>query len=139
MNILSLFLIAFIPIVIGAIYYHPKVVGTRWMKANNFTNEDLKGANMIIILGVSYLVSLGITFYLKYNCINSTTCTDGEGQMCLFFYGLQSGVFLATFIVAPIIVINALFERRSITYMLVHIGYWFISLCLMSLIICLTS
>jgi hypothetical protein len=58
------FVAALIPMIIGAIYYHEKVFGSAWMKVNGFKKEDMEGANMAVILGVSYLFSVFIAFFL---------------------------------------------------------------------------
>jgi hypothetical protein len=37
----------------------------------------------------------------------------------------------AIFIVLPIIGINSIFERKSFKYVLIHVGYWALTLALM--------
>jgi len=57
-NLLIIAIAAVIPMVLGFIWYNPKVFGTAWMNACGFTTEDLKGANMAVIFIVSFILSL---------------------------------------------------------------------------------
>ncbi len=63
-NFIALLVAAIVTLVVGFIWYHPKVFGTIWMKENNFTAEDLKKGNMLKIFGLTYLFSLMITMIL---------------------------------------------------------------------------
>ena len=153
---LILFFAALIPMAVGAVYYHPKVVGTAWMRANNFTTKDLEGANMALIFGLSYLMSLFIAYALQYVVVHQTGLLSlllmqegfedpGSSVRGLFNdfmelygdehrsfgHGAFHGAAFAVFFVTPIITINSLFERRGWKYISIHAGYWIISLLLM--------
>ena len=57
-DIVILLLAALVPLAIGNIWYNPKIgFGNAWMKASGMTEEKAKGANMILILGLTYLFS----------------------------------------------------------------------------------
>lgn len=53
-NWMAILVAAFIPTVIGFIWYNPKVLGNAWMQAAGMTEEKMKGANMPVIFGVSF-------------------------------------------------------------------------------------
>jgi hypothetical protein len=57
-------LAALIPMVIGMVWYNPKVFGTAWMKASGMTEEKAKGSNMILIFGLSLFFSLLLSMSL---------------------------------------------------------------------------
>ena len=160
-NFYMFFVAALIPMVIGAIYYHPKVFGNSWMKVNGFTEESLKGGNMAVIFGVSYVFSVllamalgGLTIHqtgafsmmapdigvsgsqaqADFNALMETYGSTGR----TFGHGALHGVFAGIFIALPIIGVNALFERRGWKYTLIHLGYWIITLALMGGLICQT-
>ena len=42
MNWLAILVSALIPLIIGAIWYHPKVFGTAWMHATGITEDKIK-------------------------------------------------------------------------------------------------
>lgn len=57
-NLLALFVVALVPMIVGFIYYHPKVLGAIWQREAGVTDEKLKGANMLVIFGLSFFFSL---------------------------------------------------------------------------------
>ena len=127
-NFLILALAAIVPMVMGFIWYHPKVMGTVWMEASGLTEEKLKGANMPLIFLLSYLFSFFIfvtTFMAKYGS-NFRTFKHGV------FHGVLAGIFFAL----PVLATNALFERKGFKYIAVNAGYWIITIALMGGIIC---
>jgi hypothetical protein len=59
------FLAALIPLVIGFIWYNPKVFGNAWMKASNTPMpEPGKGPNMIAVMIGSYIFSVLVAMSL---------------------------------------------------------------------------
>ena len=65
-NFYIFFLTALIPLVVGAIYYNPRVFGAAWMNINGFTEASLqaKGGNMAVIFGLTYLMGLMASFFI---------------------------------------------------------------------------
>lgn len=51
---------AVIPLLLGFVWYSPKVFGNAWMKASGLTEESVKGANMVLILAVSFVCAFFI-------------------------------------------------------------------------------
>ncbi len=156
MNYYVPFLAALIPMVIGAIYYSPALFGNTWMKASGMTEEKIKTGNMALIFGLAYFFSLMIagiliTFTIhqgnvealfvgaeKFNISAAeaeafvTNFNEKYGHLHrTFSHGCVHGGIVAMFLAFPLISIISLFERRSWKYVLVHTGYWFISLVLM--------
>ena len=56
-NFLVAALAALVPLVMGFIWYNPKTFGNPWMKAAEVTEEKMKGANMPLMFGLTYLIS----------------------------------------------------------------------------------
>ena len=157
-----MFLVAgLIPLIIGAVYYHPKVAGGAWMKTNNFTEESLKGGNMAVIFGLAYLFSVLIAFIMSSMVIHqggafsmmypdlleSGSAAQIEFNSLMERYGANSrsfahgalhGFIVTVFFVLPLIGTIALFERRGWKYVLIHFIYWLICLVLMGGVICST-
>jgi Protein of unknown function (DUF1761) len=161
MGILTYFLAALIPLIIGFIWYNPKVFGTAWMKASGLDEEKMKGANMIVVFAVTYLFALMLAMMLSMIVIHQNSFYSilanepGMGQdgseimnyikdfmakyghnFRTFKHGMLHGGMSSIFFALPIIGINALFERRGFKYMMLHLGYWFITLMLMGGVIC---
>jgi len=51
--------------VIGATWYHPKVLGNAWMKASGVTEQQAQSGNMILIFGLAYLFSFFLAFAMN--------------------------------------------------------------------------
>lgn len=160
-NFYMLFVAALIPLLVGAIYYNPKVVGSAWMKTNNFTEESMKGGNMALIFGLTFLFSFFMAFMLMGMVIHQGGLfqimlpeigESGSDAQKLFNdvmgtygnrfrswgHGALHGAMVALLFVFPIIAINALFEKRGWKYIMIHTGYWLISLVLMGALLCQT-
>ena len=158
-NYLVMLLAALVPLVMGAIWYNPKVLGTAWMKSTGLTEEQLKGANMAVIFILTYVVSLLICFQLSSIVIHQFGMqsmlfpdvmkegTDAHklGMELMEQYGTNFRTFrhgalhgsIAGFTIAlPIITIIALFERKKGKYIFIHAGYWIVCFALMGGIIC---
>jgi hypothetical protein len=160
-SFLIIFLASLVPLVLGFIWYHPKVFGTKWMEATGLSEEKIKGANMAKIFGLTYLFSLFLTFSLQMLVIhqihtvsllthqpdsadpNSEASQMLKKFMELFgtsyrtfkhgaFHGTLAGIMLAL----PIVGINALFERKSFKYIAINAGYFTVAFALMGGILC---
>jgi len=126
-NLLAIVLAALIPMIVGFIYYHPKVFGKAWMESLGITEEDLKGGNMVAIMGVSLLMSLLLSFFMLVN-------VDGPGQegaFDTFKHGVFHGVLVAIMVAMPVLVTNGLFERKKFKNLAINALYWIITIGLM--------
>lgn len=155
------FVAAIIPLAVGFFWYGNMGFGKKWMKVNNFIAEDLEGANMGLIFGLSFLFSAFIAFTLSGIVVHQTAVFQmmmpevmeagsaaesqfGElmaqygGNFRDFKHGALHGAILTVFFVFPLIAINSLFERRGWSYIMIHTGYWLVSLCLMGGLLCQT-
>lgn len=160
-NWLALFVAALIPLVVGFIWYHERVFGNAWMKASGVNPGNPGGAQMARIFGMTYFFSLLLAMMLQSIVIhqmhvmsilmNEPGIQDPNSEISKWlaefmgkygdnfrtfkhgaFHGILSGIFLAL----PILGINALFERRSARYILLHAGYWIVTLALMGGVVC---
>ena len=159
-NFLAVLVAALVPMIIGFIWYNPKVLGTAWMKASGIAEEKLKTGNMAVIFGVSFLLSFMLSFFFQSMVIHQmhfgsmlfgTTFQDPNTEIGAMFktimdqygtayrtfkHGAFHGVLSGVFIVTPIISINALFERKGFKYIAINCGYWIITLMIMGGILC---
>jgi len=158
-NFYMFFVSALIPMVIGFIYYSEALFGKKWMKVNGFTKEQLESGNMVVILGVSYLMSVLLSFGLSGIVIhqgnvfqvmmpevmeagsaaettfNEFMATYGDRHRG-FGHGVLHGVLFTILIALPIISINALFEQRGWAYIGIHFGYWLLTTTAIGALLC---
>ncbi|HKC68433.1 MAG TPA: DUF1761 domain-containing protein [Bacteroidia bacterium] len=163
-NFLAVLVAALVPMVIGFIWYNPKTFGTAWMKAADMTEEKMKGANMALVFGLTFVFSFLVAMTMNFVTIHQfgamssmmdmahpdalKDATQGAGADFAAFmakYGtnfrtFKHGVFHGTvsgFLMAlPIIGVNALFERKGFKYIAINAGFWIVCFALMGGIIC---
>ena len=155
LNIYAIILAAVSALVIGFIWYHPKVFGNLWMQAANLTEEQIKGANMGKIFGLALLFAFMLALMLEGIVIHQAAAlslAEGDSSVALqsysdfmsdygnhfrtFKHGVLHGVIAGIFIALPILGTNALFERKSAKYIFINAGYWIVTLGIMGGIIC---
>ncbi|WP_103071322.1 DUF1761 domain-containing protein [Aquimarina sediminis] len=160
-NFLITALAALIPMVLGFIWYNPKVFGTAWMNACGFTEEDLKGGNMAVIFILAYVFSFFLAFILNTfvihqfgffsSIMNEPGLTEAGTEINQyaqeymskygnnfrsFGHGALHGTMIGLMVVLPVLGTNALFERKGFKYIAVNVGYWIVCLALMGGVIC---
>lgn len=101
-------------LIVGAIWYSPALFYKAWKAENNKTDEDFKNINMGKLYGVSTLLSIILCYNMAFFLGDANTD---------WVWGTTAG-FLAGFGWAAIIfVIIAMYEQKSIRYMLINGGY----------------
>ena len=156
LNFYVFFIAAVIPLITGAIWYNPKVLGTAWMKASGVTEEQAQSGNMPVIFGLTYLLGLFVAFSLYSVVIHqgglfSLMVTepgfqDAGSEVSKYFadfmerygdkhrtfgHGAFHSFFTGLLLATPVIAIVAMFERRKFKYIAIHAGYWILTLTLM--------
>lgn len=156
-NFQALFVAAVVTLVVGFVWYHPKVFGTAWMKEAGLTKDKLKTGNMLVIFGFTYVFSFFITIAMMFLTIHQTGALGMVGgpskinevlpsytafmsdygvAFRTYKHGALHGGLSGALFAFPVIAINGLFERKSWKYIFVHAGYWIITLTIMGAIIC---
>jgi hypothetical protein len=160
-NFLVVALAALVPLVTGFIWYNPKVFGTSWIKSTGLAEEELKKSNMAVIFGLTYVCSFLIAAGLMPMVIHQfgySSILQGEPDFMkpgsevtvmatefmakygdrfrTFGHGALHGTLVGLFFATPIIGILALFERKSFKYVMIHAGYYAITMAIMGGILC---
>jgi hypothetical protein len=157
MNWIAIFVSALTTLVIGFIWYNPKVFGTVWMKETGLTQEELQKGNMLKIFGLTYIFSLFIVIIESSLTIHQTGALGMVGgppkiaealpsfkafmadygtAYRTFKHGALHGFVSGLLFALPIIAINGLFERKSWKYIWIHAGYWIVTLTIIGSLIC---
>jgi len=132
-NWLALVVAALSTLVVGFVWYHPKVFGTIWMKEIGMTEEKAKNSNMGLTFGVSVILAFFTAFFLWTLVFmgGPAEMPHGTAEFMTFKHGALHGAMLGLFVVLPVTVTNGLFEQRSFKYMMVITGYWVVSFAIM--------
>ena len=156
-NIFAILVAAFSTLVVGFIWYNPKVFGNIWMRESGTTEEKMKGANMALIFGLSLFYAFLISFMLNGIVIHQNSVVsliggppmietakpsyaifmaDYKDAFRTFKHGALHGFMTALLLVLPVVGVNSLYERRSFKYVLIVSGYWMVAFMIMGGIIC---
>lgn len=154
-NFLAILAAAVSALVVGFVWYNPKVFGNAWMKAAGMTDEQVKGGNMAKIFGLALLFAIMLAFSLQGMTIHqmgAMSMVGGDVENALpsyqafmddygnafrtFKHGAFHGVLAGIFIALPILGTNALFDRKGAKYIFINSGYWIVTLAIMGGIIC---
>ena len=110
--------------VIGGLWYGP-LFAKPWQTAAGLSDEQLKGANMPLIFGLAFVLSLLMAANLGFFVAGVPDLGMVVG------YAVAAGLGWAAFGLS----IVALFERRPLSYHLINGGYLTLSFAVMGLIL----
>jgi hypothetical protein len=155
-NFLAILFASLSTLVIGFIWYNPKVFGNIWMKESGLKEEDMKDFNMIKMFGLSIVYAILISLLLQVIVIHqfgALGMIGGDDTKALpsynafmadygtafrtFKHGALHGFMTGLFLVFPLIGTNALYDRKSFKYVLVTSGFWTVCFTVMGGIICM--
>lgn len=154
-NFLAILVAAIAPILLGFFWYNPKLFGNVWMREAEMTEEKMKSGNMVVIFGVTLVLSFLLAFFIQTLTIHQMGAfslmggdptlakpsyeafmADYGNAFRTFKHGALHGVLAGIFLFFPVIAINAMFERKSWKYILINAGYWIVSLAIMGALVC---
>lgn len=152
---MAILVAAFVPLVIGFVWYNPKVFGNVWMKASGVTEEKMKSSNMILIFGLTFILSLLLAMVMQFLVIHQAhvkslfflqPIDDANTEMGALYqtimqklgtsyrtfkHGALHGTMSGLLIALPVLGINALFERKGFKYVAINVGYWMLCMGIM--------
>lgn len=114
---------------IGGIWYSSRLFGKAWQKEAGLTDDDLKGKNLALVFGLSFvfffLIALILSVFVEiFLMVGSSALLGG------FFSAVLALLFVATSFG-----INYLFAQKSLRLYLIDVGYLLIAFFVMGLII----
>jgi hypothetical protein len=112
-NFLAVLVAALSSFVIGYLWYAPFTFGTIWMKEVGLTDEKIRHTNLFATFGLTFLLSLVISFNLAAFL----------GKDSGLAWGMMAGGLAGIGWVAASLGINYLFERKSLKLFLINGGY----------------
>lgn len=116
-NYLAIGVAALAAWVLGALWYSPLLFGKAWQSELGFTEEDMKGANMPLIFGLSLVCMMvmcyGVNIVLMLHKPEELTFVHG------MFHGAMFGLMFSLMTMG----INYLYQRRSVKLFLIDGTY----------------
>jgi Protein of unknown function (DUF1761) len=154
-NWLALLAASLSSLVVGFIWYNPKVFGNIWMKEAGINFDPAENFNMVKIFGLSIIYAFFISMFLMSVTIHQSGAVGMVGgdvahakpsffafmadygtAFRTFKHGALHGFLTGLFLVIPTVGVSALYEKRSFKYVLISGGYWAVSCAIMGGIIC---
>ena len=154
-NFIAVLVASLVTLLVGFVWYNPKVFGTAWMKETGMTEEKAQQGNMVKIFGLTIFYSFMISFLmpaLTVHQMGALGMIGGDPSLAkpsyaafmadygdafrTFKHGALHGFFTGLFLALPITAINSLFEQKSWRYILINAGFWIVSLTIIGAIVC---
>ena len=126
-NILAVAAAGASSLVLGGIWYSPKLFGNRWMTLAGLTEDQIKSGSMPMIFGGALALSLLAAFVFSMFL----------GPKPSLMFGLGAGFSAGLCWVAAGLGINYLFERRPLALFLITGGYFTLQFTLIGVILSL--
>lgn len=113
-NHIAVLVCAVMSLVIGAVWWSPLLFAKAWQKENGLTDEQLAGANMLKTFGLTFLLAWLMSYNLAFFL---------GAQGTTWQWGVIAGLLTGAGWVAAMFIVIALFEQRSLKYILINCGY----------------
>jgi hypothetical protein len=123
-NLLAILVAASTGFLIGGLWYGP-LFGKAWMAEHRFTEEQLRGSNMLKIYGLTFAFSVLSAVFLGHLLAFFDTNTRSTLM-------ISAGISLGYII--PAIGTNYLFSRKSGRLFAIDAGYWIVFYTVMGLV-----
>ncbi len=131
-NWMAVGLAALVPMILGFVYYHPKVLGGIWMRANGFTLESIGKGPKPVMFVVALVLSFLLSFWLMLNTTGPGQDVAPDGHSYVTFgHGVAHGVLVSLTVLLPVLGTQSIFEKRGWSGVFVNLGYWLVTLSVM--------
>ena len=125
-NFLAVVAAALSTFVLGGLWYSPLLFGRAWMRANGFTEQQVRGFNKLRAFGGSFVLALVMSANLAMFLADPKTTLS---------WGMTAGALAGAGWVACAIAVVGLFENRSWAYIGINAGYQIVSFVVMGAIL----
>lgn len=156
-NFKAIFVASFSSLIVGFIWYNPKVFGTIWMNETGMTEEKARQSSMLKVFGLTFVLSFMLAFIMPTFVIHQfgalgmiggpsevekampsylAFLSDYGNVFRTYKHGALHGSMIGLFVALPVIATNCLFEQKSFKYAAITSGYWILVMTIMGAIIC---
>ena len=126
-NYIAVVVATVVGMIIGAIYYHPSVVGKAWMASTGRTDEQLKANAGAMLWVVTTVITLLMATVLAAAISWSGEVTLGSGVLV--------GLVIWLGITLPVVTMTFLYEGRGYDAVAITLGHHLILMAVMGAVI----
>ena len=128
-NWLAVIVAAASTLVVGFVWYSPKVFGAIWMREIGISSDGPKPDSSVMtkmFIG-SFVFGLIAAWFLAW----SGTAVHGGAEFATFKHGAFHSFQLGLFVGLPILATNAMYEMRGWKYIVIVTGFWVVCFAIM--------
>ena len=114
-NYLAVLVCTLFAMVLGSIWYSPVLFGKAWMKGVGLKKEDIKKGDSTKAMLASVIIA-----FIGALVMASFIVLIGTPRV---FTGVHIGFLVAIGFISPVMLMNTLYEKRSIKVWLIHTFY----------------
>lgn len=128
-NLFAVLVAAVLNMLIGFVWYHPKVLGTQWMKLSGVTAKDIEAgkSQMGKTYGMMMVAALVMAFVLGKFIQMAGATTIASGAMIGFWAWVG--------FVATVMLNTVMFEGRALKLYYLNVGYYFVAFLVMGAVL----
>lgn len=117
-------------VILGLIWYHPRLFGGIWMRHSAFSPEMVERAKKraLLLAFIAFLADMYIAWTMNTVGL-AFGIYDWESAIVVLAFSLWLGFSM------PILLCTMLLDQRSIKVFFIHAFYWLAAFCLMALIL----
>ncbi|MDO8481653.1 MAG: DUF1761 domain-containing protein [bacterium] len=128
-TLLRIFFAGIISAVIGVMWYHPRVLGTLWMRYSGITPETVeRGARHMHVMALLALLASMLAAYVLNVFGLAQEVFDIAGAIKL-------AVLSWAGLVVPALLGTVLWEQKPVPYFLINSLYWLVALIAISIVL----
>jgi hypothetical protein len=126
---INIALAGLVSVIIGFIWYHPRVFGGAWMRLTGITPESVEaGKKRMPFVAACALIASMLVAYVMYFVAYGWNIFDVIGAV-------ELAIWVWIGFIVPVLLGMVLWEGKSITLYFIHIGYWLVSLITMAVVV----
>ena len=130
-TLLPVFGASIVSMVLGFVWYHPKVFGTAWMRMTGFTPSAIeKGKRWMPLIALGGILASMFAAYIMNRFGTALGVYDVKGA-------IELGFMCWAGFVAPVLFWNVLWDQKPLTLYLINASYWLIAFVAMALVLVL--
>lgn len=118
-----------VPLIVGAVWYHPGILGTRWMSYKHITPAMADRASKLSVHTTAVMIVLGVvTAFMLSRILYALDIHTYSG-------GLITAASLWVGFVVPATISRVLWDHAPLALYVIETGQWLVSFCIMSLVL----